>query len=185
MKTSNLLLLAATCVATLASCGDSSSATAPTDGAKTSFGAAALGTWTADTSLSLSSNGITVRPTLVVSNSLKPDSSFFGELRLEDILENDVDSALYTRAGRWSVLGDTALVLTSTTCLQADTLRNLVLGVALPFDLVTFKRNRMVAVPCGAPDTIRTRPVGNTWTVPLVVNMPGLASGAWSLTFTR
>lgn len=185
MTRTKLVLLAATCLATLSSCGDSDSVTSPVEGPKTSFGAAVLGTWSADTTLALSAGGIPVNPSLVVINTLRPDSSFSGELRLENIFENDVDSAIYTRAGLWSVLGDSALVLTSTVCRQADTVRNVALGVAVPFNLSTFKRYPMVTVPCGAPDTIRTKPVGNTWTVPLVVNMPGLATGSWSLTFTR
>lgn len=179
------LLLAATCVATLAGCGDSDSATAPGGVPTTTFGAAAVGTWTADTTLALSAGGIPVEPTLVVENRLLADSSFTGELRLENILDNDVDSAIYTRSGRWSVMGDSALVLTPNLCRQADTVRNVLLGVALPFTFPGLKRNPMVTVPCTAPDTIRTRPVGNTWSVPLVVNMPGLATGTWSLTFTR
>lgn len=185
MTKTNLLLLAATCVATLSACGDSDSATAPDGGGVVAFGAAAVGTWTADTTLALTAGGISVKPTLLVENKLLADSSFFGELRLEDILGNNVDSAIYTRSGHWSVLGDSALILTSNLCKQADTVRNVLLGVALPFDFGTFKRNPMVTVPCSAPDTIRTRPVGNTWSVPLVVNMPGLAIGTWSLTFTR
>jgi hypothetical protein len=185
MTRTKLFLLAATCVATLSSCGDSDSVTSPVEGPKTSFGAAVLGTWTADTTLTLSAGGIPVTPSLVVINTLRPDSSFSGELRLENILDNDVDSAIYTRAGQWSVLGDSALVLTSTTCRQADTLRNVALGLALPFTFPGLKRNPMVTVPCGAPDTVRTKPVGNTWTVPLVVNMPGLATGTWSLSFSR
>lgn len=187
MTKSTLLLLAATCITTLSSCGDSDTATAPAGGgAVSNFGAAAVGTWTADTTLSVSAGFVTVTPTLVVKNSLRPDSNFFGEVLLENVLSgNSVDSALYTRAGRWSVLGDSALVLTSTTCQQADTVRNVALGVLLPFSFPDLKRNAMVTVPCGAPDTIRTKPVGNTWIVPLVVNMPGLATGTWSLTFTR
>lgn len=187
MTKSNLFLLAATCVATLTACGDSDSVIAPGGGGTSApFGTAAVGTWTADTTLSLSAGGISVNPTLVVTNTLRPDSSFLGDLRLENVLpENDVDSAIYTRSGRWSVLGDSALVLTSTICQQADTVRNILVGAALPFTFPGLERNAMVSVPCGAPDTIRTRPVGNTWTVPLVVNMPGLATGTWSLTFTR
>lgn len=186
MNRSKLLLLAATCVATLSSCGDSDSSTAPGSTPVANFGAAAIGTWTADTTLALSAGGIPVTPTLVVKNSLRTDSSFFGEVLLNDVVaSNSVDSALYTRSGGWSVLGDSALVLTSRVCQQADTVRIDALGIALPFTFPDLKRNRMVTVPCGAPDTIRTKPVGNTWTVPLVVNMPGLATGTWSLSFTR
>lgn len=185
MTRTRFFLLAATCVATLSSCGDSDTGTSPVVGPKTSFGAAVVGTWTADTTLTLSAGGIPVTPTLVVINTLRSDSSFLGELRLENILENDVDSAIYTRSGRWSILGDSALVLTSTVCRQADTVRNVALGVALPFTFPGLKRNPMLTVPCGVPDTLRTRPVGDTWTVPLVVNMPGLATGTWSLSFTR
>lgn len=185
MTRTRLFLLAATCVATLSSCGDSDSSTAPSSTPVANFGAAAIGTWTADTTLALSAGGISVNPTLVVRNTLSPDSTFSGDLHLENILDNDVDSAIYTRSGRWSVLGDSALVLASTVCQQADTVRNVLLGVALPFTFPGLKRNPMIPVPCGAPDTIRTKPVGNTWTVPLVVNMPGLATGTWSLSFTR
>lgn len=190
MTKSKLFLLAATCVTTLAACGDSDSATAPGPDAggpfATAFGAAAVGTWTADTTLTVNAGVMTVTPTLVVRNSLRSDSSFSGEVLLENILPNiSVDSAIYTRSGRWSVLGDSALVLTSSECEQADTTRNPAFNVVLPFKFPEMKRNPMVTVPCGAPDTIRTRPVGNTWTVPLVVNMPGLATGTWSLSFTR
>lgn len=149
----------------------------------------AVGAWQADTAVTIpNSYGISIAPTLQVDDTLRSDFSFTAALRVRNLLGNDVAGPVYVRSGVWASVGDSLLVLAPTTCLQGDTAT--VMGVpGLPFSSTVdgrFVANSLAPVPCGAPDTVRTRPLSTGhWAVPMNVNLGGLVSGRWTLDFVR
>ncbi len=152
-----------------------------------SFGAAAIGNWKTDTTLAIKAGFLTVFPRLVVHDTIRSDSTFRAALYLENILDNNVQGTVYVRSGRWTAPGDSLLILTGNLCQQSDTALDARFNLSLPFssdasgNLIA---NPLKDVVCGAPDTVRTRPLTNgRWTVPMKVNMAGLASGSWVLDF--
>lgn len=187
-----LLALATSSLIALAGCGDDDASPVQPSGPSTvtgPLGASAVGNWTADTTLTVNAGPFKVYPRLVVQDTVRADSTFQAALYLEDLFDNDVQGALYLRSGRWTAPGDSLLVFTGTRCQQADTAFSSTYGMSLPFR--TDASGNMIAntlkdVTCGAPDTVRTRPLTNgRWTVPMKVNMAGLASGSWVLDFER
>jgi len=188
-----LIALATTSLLALSGCGsdDASpvqSAPGPTP-VTGPMGTAALGSWKADTTLTVNAGPFKVYPRLVVLDTLRADSTFRAALYLENLFSNNVQGAVYLRSGRWSAPGDSLLILAGTLCQQADTAFVATYGMSLPFS--TDASGNMIANPlktvtCGAPDTVRTRPLTNGhWTVPMKVDMAGVASGAWVLDFER
>lgn len=180
----SLLVLGTTLV--LGACDDSTSSpvTPGGGGGTVAFGSVAIGTWTGDTLVPVSASGVRDTPTVRITTRILADSSFSGDVRLLDLLGSNVEGPLYTRMGKWSILGDSAIVLAATTCQQSDTIAT-ALGIALPFSFSTFQANPLKPVACGAPDTVHVRPSGNHWRIPLVVNMPGIATGSWNIDFVR
>lgn len=174
----------------LLGCDDSSSSSATGPEAKIyasgRIDSLATASWEADTTLAIPAGVLGIlTPTLTISNTLLDDFTFSGDLHLLNVYQgNNVEGAIYTRSGTWSVSGDSILVMAAQTCRQADTAT--VFGIAgIPFSM-TFIANTLKSVPCGAPDTIRTRPFADGhWVVPMKVNMPGLATGTWSFDFVR
>lgn len=189
MTRSKLFLLAATCVATLSSCGDSDSSTAPSS-TPVPFATAAVGTWTAQKQDTIKVpflvDSLELFPIIEVINTLGPDGSFKGQMFLRDIINgNGVDSALYQASGTWLVEGDSILIIRPSSCMQA-VMKATSFGT-LPFSAPPeLKANELAEVPCSAPDTVRVKPSGNTWVIPLEVNMPApIGAGTWLLPFTR
>jgi hypothetical protein len=187
-----LIALATSSLLALVGCGsDDASPVQPAGPSPVtgSLGAAAVGPWKADTTLTVNAGPFKVYPRLVVLDTIHADSTFRAALYLENVLNNNVQGAVYVRSGRWTAPGDSLLILSGTLCLQADTAFVSTFGMALPFR--TDASNNFIANPlkdvvCGAPDTVRTRPLTNGhWAVPMKVNMTGLASGSWVLDFER
>lgn len=177
----------------LLGCSDSTSSNSETEGPQAASGkldSLATASWLADTVLAIPTGTAlgTLRPTMTILNTVKADFTFSAEINLLNVYQNnDVQGPIYTRTGTWSASGDSLLVMVPQTCMQADTAT--VLGVpGIPFAMVAggFVANTLKTVPCGIPDTIHTRPFADGhWNVPMKVNMPGLASGAWMLDFVR
>lgn len=191
-RTPLIALLLAASSSILLGCSDSTSSNAKTEGPEiepTTLGELATASWSADTVLVIPAGALgTLRPTLNILNTVKADSTFSAQINLLQVYQgNDVQGPIYTRKGTWHVSGDAFLVMTPQTCMQADTAT--VLGVpGVPFNMAGngFTANTLKQVACGAPDTVRTRPLADGhWNVPMKVNMPGLGSGTWLLDFVR
>ena len=173
----------------LCSCSDDPASPAAPSAPTTlsgSFGSVARGAWRVDTTLKID-GGILgpLTPKLIIRDTILADSTFSGAVYLENVYQgNSVAGALYTRSGRWVAPGDSLFILNPDRCLQSDTATQM--GKSIPFNFLTFKANALKAVPCSTPDTVRTRPLSNGhWSVPMVVNMPGIAVGTWILDFFR
>lgn len=194
-----LIALATSSLLALVGCGSDDAspvqpaAPSPVTG---SFGAAAIGQWKADTAIVVTSVGLpSASAVLTIHDTLRSDSTFSASVYLENLAVSgnplgSVTGALYTRRGEWFVLGDSAIVLAPQNCMQSDTATITIFKpISLPFR--TDASNNFIANPlkdvvCGAPDTVRTRPLTNGhWAVPMKVNMTGLASGSWVLDFER
>ena len=148
------------------------------------MGQVALGNWRADTTVQVTSSVGVLKPTIVIDDTLRADSTFTASLQIRNLfMGNDVVGSIYERRGKWSVSGE-ALILTPTSCLQSDT-TSTSMG-PLPFSFPDLVANAKVAVPCGPADTVRTRPqTDGHWRVPMNVNLPGVATGSWVLDFVR
>jgi len=186
----SLIALCATLV--LGACDDSTSSPSTPGTGTVAFGSVAVGTWTGQRGIAtyLAAVRDSVRSTLVITNTLREDSSFTGSLQVSKVSLGatgfgDVAGPLYTKSGKWSVVGDSLLLLSSTSCSQAVSETVPLLGLSLPFSISEMTANELASVGCPAPDTIRTRPVGNRWTIPLNVNLPPLDSGLWTVDFVR
>lgn len=166
-------------------CGDDSASTAPQGPQPVAgpLGQAAVGNWMADTTLAFTVGGVTLNPTVVIDDTLRADSTFSAALRIRNLMGNDVVGSIYERRGKWSISGE-VLILAPSICLQSDTTSS-TMG-PLPFSFSDFVANAKIPVPCGAPDTVRTRPqTDGHWRVPMNVNLPGVATGSWVLDFVR
>lgn len=176
-------------------CGEDSASTAPATGKSPvagSLGQSAVGAWMADTILQYDTKnpiiGV-ISPKIVVADTLRADSSFSAAVYVRDIKGNIVNGnsvigSLHTRSGRWTVVGDSLLILNTSTCEQSDTAT--VMGTTLPFSFPGLVANTKKPILCGAPDTVRTRPqTDGHWLVPMNVDLQGFATGQWVLDFVR
>lgn len=172
-------------------CGDDSASTAPQGPQPVAgpLGQAAVGAWQADTILQVTTLMGVVSSAIVIDDTLRADSTFSAAVYIHKVIGaifdgRSVQGAIHTRTGHWTTLGDSILVLNTSSCQQADTAS--IMGIQLPFSIDAMTANPLKAVPCGAPDTVRTRPqTDGHWRVPMNVNPPGVATGSWVLDFVR
>lgn len=167
-------------------CDNDASTGAPAqDAAILPLATSAVGAWEADTVLAITSPVGELAPKIIICDTVRPDSTFSAAVYVRDLFQgNSVQGALHTRLGTWTVIGDSLLILNSLVCEQSDT--SSVLGMTLPFTFPDLVANTRKTIPCGAPDTVRTRPQADGhWKVPMAVQMQGIASGNWILDFVR
>ncbi|MCB9497662.1 MAG: hypothetical protein H6686_12320 [Fibrobacteria bacterium] len=133
---------------------DTNSTGNPTDTSKnhpgnTAFGPLAIGVWTADTTLIVQGQNLT----LGIADTVRADSTFLATVTLDSVFGNPVIGPVYTRAGSWMAPGDSLLIFTPLTCHQADTASLPFFG-PVPFHTDASNNliaNALVTVPCGAP----------------------------------
>jgi hypothetical protein len=171
-------------------CSQSTGPTASATGGDGSLGAALVGTWTADTSVSVKADSFLSVPVSVSASVLfHPDSSFTSYLDGDSVLGAGLQGHLFTETGTWSSHGSDTVVVHPDSCMAPDTATTMLgfLSVSLPFHSQGSVYAVNAPIPTACPDSlvITTRPVHDTLRLQLPVTVPIQGQTIWHLTFLK
>jgi|GEM_PF-2205108 hypothetical protein len=171
-------------------CSQSTGPTASATSGDGSLGAALVGTWMADTSVSVQSGSLSVPVSVSASVLFHPDSSFNSHLDGDSVLGAPLQGHLFMETGTWSSHGMDTVVVHPDSCMAPDT-ATIALGgflsVSLPFHLQGLVYVVNAPIPTACPDSllIATHPVHDTLRLQLPVTVPIQGPTLWHLTFLK
>lgn len=152
---------------------------------RTPISAELIGTWQADTAMTVNLIGVGVNSTVI----LRPDGTFLSTMGAS-VLGNPISGDLFKGEGTWVGRGTDTLIATSTACTAADTstaTTGYLAGKSLPFKQVgqSFAANEHKPTACPAPMVLSQRPVAGKIQIVQSMNVPTQGKQNLPLTFLK
>jgi hypothetical protein len=174
-------------------CSESNSPTASTTTTPAaSLAAALIGTWKADTSVTVNVGAISAAISVTASVRFHADSSFGSTLDGDSILtlHAPLQGHLFTDSGTWSARGKDAVVVHPVSCFAPDTATTSIgqgLSFSLPFHPqgTGYVTNSSSATACPDSMVIVTYPAGNKLPLQFPVTIPLQGAAIWHLSFVK
>jgi len=175
----------------ISGCSESSNPTASTGGTtSTSLASALIGTWKADTSVTVKAGVLSAPVSVTASVLFLSDSSFSSTMDGDSVLGATLQGHLFTETGKWASRGVDTVVVHPISCTAPDTATTTIggfLSFSLPFHQqgTGYVTNSASATPCPDSMVITTRPVHDTLRLQLPVTVPMQGPAIWHLSFVK
>ena len=154
------------------------------------LGSELVGTWKADTSITISAGIMSVPLTATALTTFAADSTFAAYFDGDSILGTVLQGHLFHETGIWKAKGPDTVVVLPLHCESADTATTKIAGIismSLPFHSAGtgYVANTLGVSACPDSMVIASHPVAGVVHFTMPVNLPQVGKANWHLTFVK